>query len=128
MRRRLFISTAPAAAALTLVGCGGGGGGTATTSAAFRVTTGSTGVVETPTIPQTSTPATTTGGSSAPSGSGYAFGSRKTPYVAGILPSQSNAAMDAVLANQYDAWKAARVVAADSIVAGGYAVKFSDAN
>jgi hypothetical protein len=36
--------------------------------------------------------------------------------------------MDAVLTKQYDAWKAARVVSASSIVSGGYAVKFSDTN
>ena len=62
------------------------------------------------------------------SGSGYPFGSRKTAYVAGIRPTQSNAAMDALLTTQYDAWKAKRVVAANSIVQGGYAVQFSDAN
>jgi hypothetical protein len=135
MKRRLILSSVPAAAALSLIGCGGGGGG-GTTSA----TTGSTGVVETPTTPQTgtttpSTPSTTPGtpstpststGNSTPSGTGYPFGSRKTPYRAGILPSQSNAAMDAMLAKQYDAWKAARVVDASSIAPGGYAVKFSD--
>ncbi|MEJ6021035.1 glycosyl hydrolase family 8 [Ramlibacter sp. PS4R-6] len=133
MRRRQILSSLPAAAALTLVGCGGGGGGGSTASAASGGTpTGSTGVVET-TTPQTGTtgstgtPATTTGGTTTASGSGYAFGSRKTPYAAGILPSQSNAAMDAMLTAHYDRWKAARVVAADSIVAGGYAVKFSDA-
>src|SRR5437868_3820598 len=123
MRRRLILSSVPAAAALTLAGCGGGGGGGTTSAASGGATTGSTGVVET-----TAPPATASSGSTAASGSGYAFGSRQTPYVAGILPSQSNAAMDAMLAAQYDRWKAARVVAADSIVAGGYAVQFSDAN
>jgi endo-1,4-beta-D-glucanase Y len=34
--------------------------------------------------------------------------------------------MDAVLTQQYDAWKAARVVSAGSVVAGGYAVQFSN--
>jgi hypothetical protein len=34
--------------------------------------------------------------------------------------------MDAVLTKQYDAWKAARVVDASSVVAGGYAIQFSD--
>ncbi|HKB53776.1 MAG TPA: glycosyl hydrolase family 8, partial [Ramlibacter sp.] len=34
--------------------------------------------------------------------------------------------MDSLLAKQYDAWKAARVVPATSVVAGGYADQFSD--
>ncbi len=34
--------------------------------------------------------------------------------------------MDAVLTKQYDAWKAARVISASSVVSGGLAVKFSD--
>ncbi|MGZ5786713.1 MAG: glycosyl hydrolase family 8, partial [Ramlibacter sp.] len=53
---------------------------------------------------------------------------RLVPYVAGIKPTQSNATMDAQLASQYDAWKAARAVSASSVVSGGYAVQFSDAN
>lgn len=57
---------------------------------------------------------------------GYPFGARLAAYAAGIRPSQSSAAMDAVLTKQYDAWKAARVVPVPSIVADGYAVKFSD--
>jgi hypothetical protein len=61
-----------------------------------------------------------------PSGLGYPFGARLAAYVAGTKPSQSNAAMDAVLTKQYDAWKAARIVDASSIVPGGYAVKFSN--
>ena len=32
------------------------------------------------------------------------------------------------LTAQYDAWKAARIVSANSIVSGGFAVQFSDAN
>jgi hypothetical protein len=145
MRRRLFLSSAPAAAAVTLVGCGGGGGGGTTAAADTGTTappatstpsTGSGATAESPQTGSTQTPSTGTGsgttgstsGNNAASGTGYAFGSRKTAYVAGILPSQTNASMDAVLKTQYDAWKAARVVDASSIVAGGYAVKFSDAN
>jgi endo-1,4-beta-D-glucanase Y len=57
---------------------------------------------------------------------GYPFGARLDAYAAGIRPSQTSAAMDALLTKQYDAWKRERVVPASSIVAGGYAVKFSD--
>lgn len=57
---------------------------------------------------------------------GYPFGARLVPYAAGIRPSQTSAAMDALLTKQYDAWKRERVVPATSIVAGGHAVKFSD--
>jgi endo-1,4-beta-D-glucanase Y len=60
------------------------------------------------------------------SGSGYPFGSRKERYVAGIGPNQSPAAMDSLLTRHYDAWKAANVVRADSVVPGGYAVQFSN--
>jgi len=50
-------------------------------------------------------------------------------YKAGIKPTvQASGAMDAMLGAQYDAWKAARIVSASSIVAGGYAVQFSDTN
>ena len=132
MRRRLFLSSSSAAVGLALVGCGGGGGGTTPTSAA---STGSTGSdlpvsVQTSTGSSTTTPATTTTGTGTPAGSGtgYPFGARKTAYVAGIRPSQSNAAMDGVLAAQYDAWKARRVVDASSVTPGGYAIQFSDTN
>jgi hypothetical protein len=116
---------------MTLVGCGGGGGGGSTaasgntTTAAAAGSAGSAGSATTdlPTSVQTVTTA-----QPAPSGTGYPFGSRLKSYAAGIRPSQSNAAMDAVLTTQYDAWKAKRVISADSVVAGGYAVKFSDPN
>jgi hypothetical protein len=115
MRRRLFLSSTSAAALAALAGCGGGGGGGGSPAASA-----SGGL---PVAAQTS--GSTPSGTIAASGSGYPFGSRKTAYVAGIRPSQSTSAMDALLATQYDAWKAARVVAADSIVAGGYAILFS---
>ena len=57
---------------------------------------------------------------------GYPFGARLVRYAAGIGPSQTSAAMDALLTKQYDAWKAARVVPVASIVPDGYAVRFSD--
>jgi endo-1,4-beta-D-glucanase Y len=75
------------------------------------------------------TPAPTPAPAPAPSatgGLGYPFGARLAAYAAGTKPSQSNATMDAMLTKQYDAWKAARVVNAGSVVAGGYAVQFSD--
>jgi hypothetical protein len=125
MRRRLFLSSSSAAVALALAGCGGGGGGGTTAAGAAgsssTSTSGATGA-EPPVSSQTSAGT----GNATASGTGYPFGSRKTPYVAGIRPSQSNAAMDAVLTAQYDAWKSKRVVDASSVVAGGYAVQFSD--
>ncbi len=56
------------------------------------------------------------------------MGARLDPYVAGIQPTQSAAAMDSVLTSQYDAWKAARVISAESVAPGGRAVKFSHDN
>ena len=67
-------------------------------------------------------PAPTTGGL------GYPFGARLAAYVTGTRPSQGNATMDALLKKHYDAWKAANVVSASSVVSGGYAVRFSDPN
>jgi hypothetical protein len=109
MQRRYFLLSGSSAAALGLAGCGGGGSQASTSLA--------------------DTAATHAAAASAPaSGIGYPFGARLVPYKAGVKPSQSNATMDALLTTQYDAWKAARVVSAGSIVAGGYAVQFSDAN
>src|SRR5690349_10707234 len=74
-------------------------------------------------------PAPTTAPAPAPataSGLGYPFGARLADYVAGTKPSAAASTMDTALKNHYSAWKAARVVDASSIVAGGYAVKFSD--
>ena len=62
------------------------------------------------------------------SGTSYPFGARLNRYAAGILPTQSASTMDAVLTAQYDAWKAKRIVSANSIVSGGFAVQFSNAN
>jgi len=59
-------------------------------------------------------------------GPAYPFGSRRVAYVAGTKPSQADGAMDAVLTRQYDAWKSQNVVPADSVVGGGYAVRFSN--
>ena len=61
-------------------------------------------------------------------GLGYPFGARLSAYVAGIKASGSTATMDSMLKNQYTAWKAARVVNASNIVAGGYVIRFSDPN
>ena len=109
MQRRLFLSST-SAAALALAGCGGGGG------ASTAATSSAPSSADLPAAAQ----------ATLASGTGYPFGSRKTAYVAGIRPSQANATMDEMLALQYDAWKAARVVDASSIVAGGVAVQFSD--
>jgi hypothetical protein len=56
---------------------------------------------------------------------GHPFGTRLQQYVAGIRPSATAAEMDAHLKAHYDAGKAARLVSAEAIVAGGYAVKFA---
>ncbi len=74
------------------------------------------------------TPVPTAAPVSSVPGIAYPFGARLVKYVAGIKPSQANATMDAVLTKQYDAWKAARVIPATSIVTGGYAVQFSNAS
>ncbi|MDB5874731.1 MAG: putative b-glycanase, Glycoside Hydrolase Family 8 [Ramlibacter sp.] len=103
-----------------MTGCGGGGGSTA--SAATSTPSASTAGSSAAELPA----AAATPGSA--SGAGYPFGARLNKYVAGILPTQSTAAMDALLTAQYDAWKAARIVSADSIVPGGRAVLFSNAD
>ncbi|MDB5875185.1 MAG: hypothetical protein JWQ07_4627 [Ramlibacter sp.] len=131
MAARLFLLSGSSSVALALTGCGGGGS-EAETALAADVTTdaSSTGMaplagwirpVKPGTTPTTTPTATPTAAIA------YPFGARLTKYAAGIRPSQTNAAMDAVLTAQYTAWKAARVVSANSIVAGGYAVKFADA-
>jgi hypothetical protein len=113
-----------------LSGCGGGGGGATDLEAAASGAGSSVGGTGSP-----------PGVDAAPSaeliapversplmrssGAAYPFGARLDSYVAGIQPSQTPAAMDALLRRQYDAWKAARVVAADAVVQGGYAVQFS---
>jgi len=108
MRRRLFIhSSSAAAVAFALTGCGGGGGGSADAGSGSALATSNQ-----------ATPAR--------SGGGYPFGARLDAYAAGILPSRSKPAMDALLTAQYDAWKAKNVVSAASIVPGGYAVQFSN--
>jgi hypothetical protein len=74
------------------------------------------------------TPAPAPSPAPAPGTVGYPFGSRLNAYVTGTRPSQTNAAMDTLLTQQYDAWKAARIVSVPNIVAGGYVVRFSDPN
>ena len=112
MKRRAFILSGSAMAALTLGACGGGSDESVEDLEARRRTRPGT---TTPTTPVATGPAA------------YPFGARLVRYAAGTLPSQaqSTATVDAALKQQYNAWKAARVVAADSVVPGGYAVKFS---
>jgi hypothetical protein len=123
MKRRIFIQTAPAVA-LALAGCGGGGGGAGAdvaTDAALGADTGApAGAVGGTPAPATVAPATKT----AASGSGYPFGSRLDPYIAGIKPTNASAAeMDAVIKRSYDAWKARNVVTVPT-VPGGLAISF----
>jgi hypothetical protein len=140
MKRRLFLLSGSSSVALAMTGCGGGGGDLETSLAEAgsealdpslepllarkkRATT-SPEPAPAPTEPTVETPETTP--PTAPTVAiAYPFGARLVPYTAGIRPTQSNSTMDALLKAQYDAWKAARVVSASSIVAGGYAVKFS---
>ena len=118
-----------------MTGCGGGGSEADTSSAAAATldplaakrSTGSSSAGSAGGTTTTTTTTTTTSASTV-AGVAYPFGARLTAYAGGIRPTQTNAAMDSLLGTQYDAWKAARVVSASSVVTGGYAVKFSDAN
>ncbi|MEU0879505.1 glycosyl hydrolase family 8 [Lentzea sp. NPDC005914] len=56
----------------------------------------------------TTPPTTTTTTTTPPSGLGYPFGSRQTPYAAGILrPSGSTSTLDATVVGYYQLWKSA---------------------
>ena len=140
MKRRNFLLSGSSSVALALTGCGGGGGGaegevvagaaasTGTLATVLqepmalrqKVTGGSTSTTTTTTTTSTSSTTAST------AAIGYPFGARLVRYAAGILPTQSTVTMDSVLKSQYDKWKAARIVPATSIVAGGYAVQFSN--
>ncbi len=119
MKRRIFISTGTATLASLVAACGGGGGSAPGTDVAAasdleaearrKRTTTSPAPAPAPapaTDPVQNTPA--------PSGSGYAFGSRKDlsggRYPYGIQPNNFTAAqMDQRVGACYDAWKAARL-------------------
>ena len=101
MKRRHFLLSGTASAALALTGCGGGGGASAEGNLC-AAPTGSTNA-STLAAPATRIAATA-------SGLGYPFGARLAPYAAGTKPAQSSATMDSLLTKQYDAWKAARIV------------------
>jgi endoglucanase len=128
MRRRFFLTSSSAAVAFVLTGCGGGGGGSSTASGAAGTPAAGAAAagLDLPVSVATPTPVAAATAQAAVPATGYPFGSRLNRYVAGIRPSQSNETMDALLTNQYDAWKAANVVKADSVVAGGYAVQFTN--
>jgi hypothetical protein len=136
MKRRLFLLSGTASAAAALTGCGGGGstdeaGASSApvpqllsqhpTSRPTRTTTTTTTTTTTATATST-----TTATSTAAAAVAYPFGARLAAYAAAIRPSQSAATMDSVLTAQYDAWKAARIVSAASVVSGGYADQFSN--
>ena len=125
MKRRNFLLSASSLAALALTGCGGGGGGSTAAAAGTGSSTGAA-AGSASTASQALASATNTPTGTSASGAGYPFGSRKTKYVAGITPSQSTATMDALLSSHYTAWKASAIIPADSVVAGGLAVKFSN--
>ncbi|HZY17708.1 MAG TPA: glycosyl hydrolase family 8 [Ramlibacter sp.] len=140
MKRRIFLHSGSAVVAAAVTGCGGGGGGsdaavagdagTAVSSAELARNSanlgGSTG---TPSTPSTDAPAPQPQQPEQPTsnvpGIGYPFGSRLTPYVAGILPNNaSNASMDAVIRSAYDRWKANGIVDVPT-VPGGKALRFT---
>lgn len=126
MKRRIFLQSAPAAVATVLTGCGGGGGsgGSAAAGGTSDAVTAST-VTSAAASPGTGTTAAPAQATSNVPGIAYPFGSRLTPYVAGILPSNaSNAQMDAQIQSFYDAWKAHGIVDVPTIP-GGKALRFS---
>jgi hypothetical protein len=132
MKRRLFLLSGTASAAAALTACGGGGSATDATAGTppdpqiLRLRTpGTHATTTTTTSTSTSTTATVTT-TAATTSAAYPFGARLAAYAAGIRPAQTSTTMDAVLTRQYDAWKAARIVSAGSVVAGGYADQFSN--
>jgi len=138
MKRRALLLSGSASFALALTGCGGGGGGETLAAAEDELlsrrvknpgattttTTTATTATTTTTSPTTTQPTAT----STIAGIAYPFGARLVPYSFGTLPSQSKLTMDTALTRHYDAWKAHAIKPADSIVAGGYAVQFSQTN
>ena len=128
IRRRLFLlQSSSAAVALALTGCGGGGDGSADgtgSDAAASAGTDSNATVAAAPVP--AAPVTPSNAGQVAGGPSRPFGARLTAYSAGIKPARDAGAMDAALTAQYDAWKAARVVSAASIVPGGSAVQFSN--
>ncbi|NKE65637.1 hypothetical protein RAMLITH_07355 [Ramlibacter sp. RBP-2] len=138
MKRRLFLLSGSAAATLALTGCGGGaeeedlaandaGAGPLRTRRKSSPRAPRDATAEpapTPTPTPTPAPAPTT--DPATLAIAYPFGARLAAYKAGIKPTQSASSMDTLLKNHYDAWKAHAIVPATSIVAGGYAVQFSN--
>ena len=123
MRRRFFLQSATSAAVVALTGCGGGGGSAGTPAAATGADApASTTAVSSPAQQPLSATATATAAVA------YPYGARIDKYAAGISPSQTADTMDSLLKTQYTAWKAARIVDAGSIVSGGYAVLFSNAD
>jgi len=153
MRRRLFLlNSSTSALAVALAGCGGGGSESTAAGSASTAAAGSTAssglavaaadpaavsnAASTPSVTTDATSAssanTATTQSSAPSGSGYAFGSRKDAYAAGILPADTTTNFDNFIKSQYDYWKtgvlAHTTTGIGSIPAGAYWPQFSDTN
>jgi hypothetical protein len=131
MQRRDFLLSGTASAVLALGACGGGGSIARDAPAVGAGASPDTGAsADAGTSPDTGT-SFDTAAASPPADVpparplGYPFGARLQKYVAGIQPSATAAEMDAHLKAHYDAWKAARLVSAEAIVAGGYAVKFA---
>jgi endoglucanase len=121
--------------ATALTACGGGGGGAALDgSTAGGAVVGSTvSAVPSPagssgsnaSAPGTPASSPAQQATSTIPGIAYPFGSRLTPYVAGIVPSNaSNAQMDAKIMSFYDAWKQHGIVDVPTIP-GGKALRFT---
>ena len=140
MKRRIFLQSGSAAFATAVTACGGGeggggavaAGGTATADGAVVGATVSTAPVPVATTSTTTTSATSTAtapaqqATSTVPGIAYPFGSRLTPYAAGILPTNaSNVQMDAKITASYDAWKQHGIVSVPTIP-GGKALLFEN--
>jgi hypothetical protein len=125
MKRRIFLQSGSAAVASALAACGGGGGSGSTGTATTDTVTGSSVTTAAATPGTTSAPGTAQQATSTIPGIAYPFGSRLTPYVAGIVPNNaSNAQMDARIKASYDAWKANGIVDVPAI-SGGKALRFT---
>ena len=134
MKRRLFLLSGPAAAALTVSLCGAGRSeaeptgstGGASRTALRQGATGTSRNSRAAADDRSTTSSSTRTGNGEAGALGYPFGARLVQYAAGIHPSRTSTDMDTLLTKQYDAWKAARVAPAGSVVSGGYVVKFSN--
>jgi hypothetical protein len=121
MKRRTFLLSGTACAALAVTACGGGGSEEPLDGAGAEAPAGGGGAAD------ASTPTDVLSGPARTAAVAYPFGSRLVPYAAGTRPSQSNATMDRWLTTHYQAWKAARVAPVPGIP-GGLAISMTTRN